>query len=225
MQCTIRYPVIDSFVLIALILILVFASFYPAIAVPIPVTTSSDKPLSSPEKSNLPALYDFQMKVKNDDPEKLSGVYIPGVFAMPVVQQPEKDPAYVSISQNIITQFSMADQYGTLGLLAHNFLAGKEFFNLDTDQIVILVYGDSKLEFFRIKEIKEYQALSPESPYSSFVNINNSSKILSSTDLFMQTYAGKDKLVFQTCIENGDSKSWGRRFVIAKKMTGFENNH
>jgi hypothetical protein len=126
--------------------------------------------------------------------------------------------AFVSTQPNTITQFRMAAQYDSVGLLAHDFLAGASFNQLKLGQEVVLVYGDSSLKKYQISEVQRYQALSPTSPYSNFVDLNTNAK-LSAEQLFLRTYGqGQSTLVFQTCISTDKISSWGRLFIIARPV-------
>jgi hypothetical protein len=111
----------------------------------------------------------------------------------------------------------MASSYLTVGLLAHNFLAGAQFFNLQLNQQIILVLGDGSQEYYKIDDIQSYQALSPTNPYSNFISPDGQ-RNLSSEKVFRQVYAKGNQLVFQTCIQKGNEDSWGRLFVIADKV-------
>ena len=53
----------------------------------------------------------FIKLVENGNVDTLSGVYIPSVLALPVVQQPAGDDGYVSGRNDEATQFAMASQY------------------------------------------------------------------------------------------------------------------
>ena len=77
----------------------------------------------------LPGSVDFSKSVQNGTYD-LRGVYVAGVLALPVVQQPISNAAFVSSNDNEITQFGMVSQYGNVGLLAHNTLSGKSFSQL-----------------------------------------------------------------------------------------------
>ncbi|MEO8356815.1 MAG: hypothetical protein ABI621_12945, partial [Chloroflexota bacterium] len=123
-----------------------------------------------------------------DETTVLSSVYIGDEIALPVVQQPEGDPNYVSTKDGEVTQFSTVSEYGNIGLLAHNYLSGKYFLQLSMGQEVRLVYGDGQTEHFIIAEILHYQALEPSSPYSSFRNLNNKDEILSAVEMFNRVY-------------------------------------
>lgn len=59
----------------------------------------------------------------SSDPGALVSVTVANVLSLPVEQQPAGQPGYVSTDPDVATQFSMAAQYGTVGLLAHNNLA------------------------------------------------------------------------------------------------------
>ncbi|HET9906290.1 MAG TPA: hypothetical protein VFQ23_06605 [Anaerolineales bacterium] len=165
---------------------------------------------------------DFIQQVQNGNVDVLSGVYIPSVLALPVVQQPTGDDGYVSGRNDEATQFSMASRYGNIGLLAHNYLSGRLFSQLAVGEEVRLIYGDGRVEYFVITEVLRYQALEPNSPWSSFRNLE-SEDILSTEQMFTRAYAGDRHVTFQTCIESNGNASWGRLFVIAvPKALSFE---
>ncbi len=157
----------------------------------------------------------FVMSVQNGQAGVLRGVYVPGVLALPVIQQPRGWPAYVSDVDNVITQFSMAAEVGNVGLLAHNTLAGRDFVNLSPGQEVRLVYGDGSVEYFIVTEILRYQALQPYSPTSEFRDLDTLETI-TAEELFRRVYRGERHVTFQTCIEENGNSSWGRFFVIAQ---------
>lgn len=169
--------------------------------------------IGDPEGS-LPSFADFSRSVQNGDANVLRGVYVPDVLALPVVQQPEDNPYYVSNHDGETTQFSMASQYGNIGLLAHNNLSGKSFSRLSVGQQVHLVYGDGRVEDFVVANILRFQASKPQSTSSSFRNLDLN-ETLSAGEMFGRAYAGQRHLVFQTCIEAYGNASWGRLFIIA----------
>jgi hypothetical protein len=162
----------------------------------------------------LPTFNDFSKSVQNGQKDVLRGVYVDKVLALPIIQQPSGNAGYVSSNDGEATQFGMASQYGNVGLLAHNQLSGKSFSNLTAGQEVRLVYGDGHIEYFVIKEVLKYQALQPNSPYSSFKNLNKD-ETLTAEQMFKRIYFGDRHLAFQTCIEADGNLSWGRLFVIA----------
>ena len=162
----------------------------------------------------LPAFADFSKSVQNGQKDILRGIYVTDALALPVIQQPASSAGYVSNKDGEATQFGMASQYGNIGLLAHNHLAGKSFSQLMIGQEVRLVYGDGHVEYFVITEILKYQALQPTSPYSSFKNLNKE-ETLTAEQMFKRVYLGDHHVTFQTCIEANGNLSWGRLFVIA----------
>ena len=149
------------------------------------------------------------------DPEQVVGVLAPGLFELPVIQQPEDKPWFVSSDPEVVTQFNLASEYGSLGFLAHNTLVGSIFHELQLGQEVIVLYGDGESQTYKIGEILQYQALDPDNPYSPFRALNTRGADLSSTDLFNLIYAVPRRVVFQTCIEFNGDPNWGRYFVIA----------
>lgn len=163
----------------------------------------------------IQGMEEFVRTVKNGTPNILVGVYVPDVFALPVLQQPANNPGFVSTQQNSVTQFAAASQFGTKGLLAHNYLSGAQFFQIELNKVFYLIYGDGSTKSYIVSAIKRYQALQPDSPTSNFVDLQNPGAVISAADLFSRIYARKDQVVFQTCIEKDGNSSWGRIFVIA----------
>lgn len=144
-----------------------------------------------------------------------AGIYVKDKFQLKVTQQPIDQPGFVSALEGTVTQFSNAIEHGSIGLLAHNFLSGSEFYEIDLRDKIELIYGDGRTKKYVVSEIRQYQALEPASPYSSFVNLADPSQTLSYSELFNSIYDAQDRLVLQTCISYQDSSSWGRYFVIA----------
>ena len=165
--------------------------------------------------SALPDFTDFSKPIQNGKEGMLRGVYVEDALALPVVQQPEGNTNFVSSREGEATQFSLASQFGNVGLLAHNYLSGKLFSRLTIGQDVRLVYGDVKIEYFTVTMLLRYQALQPASPYSSFRNLKNKDEILSAEQMFQRIYRGDHHVTFQTCIAANGNPSWGRLFVVA----------
>ena len=163
----------------------------------------------------LPDYKNFVEIVQNGEKGVLRGVYVPGVLALPIVQQPVGNPGFVSQNDDEITQFNMAAEAGIIGLLAHNYLSGAIFTNLSAGQEVRLIYGDGSVEYFAIDQIFEYQALQPYSPTSEFRDLETNVTI-SAEQLFGKVYRGERHITFQTCIDANGNSSWGRLFIIAQ---------
>ena len=96
------------------------------------------------EGADLPSMDDFIGQVSNGQAGELRGVYIPGILAAPIVQQPAGMNDFVSPWQNVITQFGLASRLGSTGLLAHNYLAGETFGLLQEGQEIMLIDGSGK---------------------------------------------------------------------------------
>jgi hypothetical protein len=166
-------------------------------------------------RESMPTLSSFVESVRNGDATSLRGVYIQGVTAHRIVQQPAGQPGYVSQDSRAITQFNMAAEAGNVGLLAHNYLAGTSFKQIMPDQQVDLVYGNERVESFVVSQILRYQALDPYNSMSEFRNLDTGI-IVTAEELFQQVYRGERHVTFQTCIEFGGNPSWGRLFIIAR---------
>jgi hypothetical protein len=163
----------------------------------------------------VPAIDTFVEQLRNGQAGELRGIYIPGIIAASIVQQPSGMDAFISPWENVVTQFGMASKVGSTGLLAHNYLAGRYFAMLQEGQKFFLVYGDGQISSFRVSEILQFQALQPHSTESTFVDLQNESS-LTTAELFMKVYGRPGQVVLQTCIEADGNASWGRLFVIAE---------
>lgn len=172
----------------------------------------------------LPDFTEFVKTVQNGKSKVLRGIYIPDVLAFPVVQQPADNAGFVSSVDDQLTQFRMPAQFGNVGILAHNNLSGRFFFDLAIGQEVRLVYGDGTVEYFVITQIQKYQAYQPNSPYSKFRDLSNNEN-LTAEQLFRKVYTGDRHVTFQTCIAADGISTWGRIFVIAEPRTQSLDSH
>jgi hypothetical protein len=163
----------------------------------------------------LPLLNAFVTQVRNGQADEIRGIYIPGILAARVVQQPTNDPEFVSPRQDVLTQFGLASRFGTIGLLAHNYLAGQNFPRLKENQKFYLVYGDGQVSAFVVTEILHYKAVEPASTTSKFSGLENDD-LMTATELFSKVYIRQGDVVLQTCIAADENLSWGRLFVIAE---------
>lgn len=199
---------------------------------PTPVPTVSESSIAvdlpSPVVEALPTevtdrVFDaFVARVKNGRADKIVGVYVQNVLALPVIQQPADangnpiNPGFVSENDDEATQFLYAYIFadGNIGLIAHNYLAGRYFFNLQIGDLVELIYGDGRVEEYVIAEMPSYRALSPRSTTSDFEDLKTGA-IMTSTELFYRVYGGEKRVTFQTCIARDNDSEWGRLFPIA----------
>ena len=86
----------------------------------IPVTGLSS--LSIIANATSPSVQSAKESASNS---QLASIKIENVFDLPVVQQPSANSGYVSTRNNTLTQFGLASSYGSIGILANNYLAGK----------------------------------------------------------------------------------------------------
>lgn len=159
----------------------------------------------------------FIKRVKNGEARQVRGVYVSGTIALPVIQQPEEEPAFVSEKWGEITQFRSAAFNNITGLLAHNYLSGGEFYELEAGQLVNIVYGNGSLRRYRVTEISRFQKLKPSSLRSDFIDLQTGQK-LSTAEVFNRFYNGDHKVTFQTCLENEGLSNWGLIFVVAQPV-------
>jgi hypothetical protein len=159
----------------------------------------------------------FVASVSTGDANQITGIFVDGLLAYNVSGQ-NGNPSYVNENENEVTKFALAAEYGTQAFLAHNYLAGGAFFTLTEGQIVTLVYGDGSSADFRIQTTRRFQALSPDSTQSSFVDLESGEK-LSNSELFHTVYNSDNSVVLQTCIAQDNVSTWGRLFVIAVPLS------
>ena len=162
----------------------------------------------------LPNLSSFSSSIQNGEGKVIRGAYVDGLFALPILQQPSNNAAFVSTVDNTLTQFGMASQFGNVGLLAHNYLSGQFFFQLTAGMVIQLVFGDGRIETYQVTHIYRYQATSPNSVSSDFVDLETQ-KTITASELFTKVYKGPRHVTFQTCISQDGNSSWGRYFVVA----------
>ena len=173
--------------------------------------------LAGSPTGRLPSLQAFASQFKNGKAEVLAGVYIPELLAAQVTQQPAGNAGFVTAWPNYVTQFSTASRFGSIGLLAHNYLAGRSFSQLGKNQTFHLVYGNGRAVTFVVTEILRYQALEPNSVTSTFKDLE-SGALLSTSELFLRLYNRPGVVVLQTCISAEGNSSWGRLFIIAEPL-------
>jgi hypothetical protein len=237
-----KYP----FCHLAIILLLCFSIFSPALLFPFSSSAPTHSDLSSdysptqlvPEtgrtaysvihlpppsidswtsRDHLPSLRNFTARVVNGQAQVISGIYVPGFLALPVVQQPRGNTGFVSTKPETVTQFQLAARNNVIGLLAHNYLSGKEFFRLREGLQVMVVNGDSSISRYRITEIHHFQKLTPGSHWSHYLDLNTGER-LTTYQIFNWFYQGDHHLTFQTCLEREGLETWGLRFVVAKPI-------
>jgi hypothetical protein len=147
--------------------------------------------------------------------EDVSGLYLGENRYLRIVQQPRGRPEFVSGMSGVATSFQLASQYGTIGLIAHNFLGGRFFLESKVGDEIHVLDGFGRSRCYRVIGIRQFQALEPRSPRSRFIDLDTH-QTSTASDVFKEIYTGEHHLVLQTCIEKGQIKEWGRQFVIAE---------
>ena len=149
--------------------------------------------------------------------ENVSGVYLGDNRYLRVVQQPNGRPEFVSGVSGVATSFQLASRYGTIGLIAHNYLGGRFFLDVKEGDNIHVLDGYGRSRCYRVMRIRQFQALEPRSPRSRFIDLDTH-QTATASEVFREIYTGEHHLVLQTCIEKGQIKEWGRQFVIAEPV-------
>ncbi len=191
-------------------------------APPAPTRAPAPSPALTPTPTPaLPSLAAFVAALQREHypPAAVVGLYIPGVLAARVVEQPQGQDGFVAAVPNAVTRFRLASRYyGTLGFLAHNTLAGAAFFHLKAGDVFYVIRGDGSVEAYLVMQLVRYRALQPDSPYSAFVDLATGEH-LTVVEAFRRTYGGvQGGAVLQTCIARGGKTTWGRLFVLARAL-------
>jgi hypothetical protein len=166
--------------------------------------------------SNRISLEEFKSAMSTTNSSKVVGVYVNDVMAVRVVKQ--SSDSHVTNIANTVTRFGQADKLGSIGLLAHNYLAGAYFSQIDIGTKIYLVYGDGSSKEYKVTSIEQYQALSPDDPYSKFINLDEPEIKVSASNLLYEMYGTNGSLVLQTCISKEGNLTWGRQFFIASPI-------
>jgi len=156
----------------------------------------------------------FIRQVSDGHSGVVKGLFVDGVMAVRVVQQPQGNAAFISVEDQTATQFQSATPFNVVGLLAHNFLSGRDFFRLKMGQDLILVFGDGKLQHYRVSEIGDFQRLTLSDLRSDFLELSNNQR-WTTDQVFARYYQKPNRLTLQTCIEHDGVWDWGVRFITA----------
>jgi hypothetical protein len=140
---------------------------------------------------------------------------MPDSSAVSIISQPEGNDRYVSSQRDELTLYEPALQNGVTGLLAHNYLAGAQFYELTVGQILWVFYTPHKAQAYEITTATSYQRLRQPESSDTYVRLDNQQE-LSTAAVFGEYYSGDHRLVLQTCLEKEGDRSWGLFFVVAK---------
>lgn len=134
---------------------------------------------------------------------------------MAVVQQPTYLPAFVSAYN--VTQFNPVREYGSIGLLAHDYGAGRMFENVSEGNFITVTLSDGTEVRYVVSEIVRARALEWGNPYSDFTLAPDASAgavddtRITSTQLVRRVFR-QGYLTLQTCEGRG-----GRLFILARQ--------
>jgi hypothetical protein len=181
------------------------------------VVPEKPTPRSPVGRDFLPSLEEFVGQVADGREGVLTGVYVAGVMSLKVLQQPDGDASFISAEEGTATQFQSSTFYGVVGLLAHNFLSGRHFKELNPGQKVTLIYGDGSLENYRVTDIANFERLVQGDLRSNFRDLSSNSE-WTVDEVFNQFYTGDRHLTLQTCIEKDGVWNWGVQFIIAEPV-------
>ena len=171
-----------------------------------------------PFEQSEPAIFrQFSELVMNGNAEQVRGVFVDGLMALPVVQQPAGEGTYVAGQMDILTQFQSAAEHNVIGLLAHNYLSGGLFYQLKKGEEVRVLFGDGSYQRYRVSGSYAFQKLEPGSLQSRLVDLSTE-EVLTTNQVFNRFYSGDHHVTFQTCLEEDGLSNWGLTFVVAEPL-------
>lgn len=159
----------------------------------------------------------FAREMNVGEKGEIRGVYAPGVLALPVVPQPRGSYAYVTRRDHQVTLFQSAVKYGVIGLLAHNYLAGRLFFQLAAGQEVFILQGDGTRQRYQVSEIARFRKINPRSITSDLIDLE-SQRRWGCVEAFDRFYTGEPHVTFQTCISERWNPYYGLIFIVAVQV-------
>ncbi len=142
-------------------------------------------------------------------------VFAPRVFEFQVIQQPENEDGYVSPVPEIVTQYRLPTQEGVAALIAHNYLAGRKFYELKPGAQIWLFFDDHSARSYRITQISKFRKVSPALLTSDLVDLVDQTT-LTSNQAYDRFYTGAQHLTLQTCLEGNGRLDYGLMFVVAE---------
>ncbi len=179
----------------------------------LPLVSNTNNQASAPViDGELPTLDEFILQAHTGN-SHWSGVFVADKMAFKIVQQPDRRFEFISSAEKEVKQFMLAVP-DVVGLLAHNHLAGKSFFDFEVDDRVYLINGRGEFKEYVVKEIASFRAIDPFSPTSMFEDLE-SGEMLDTAQVFSRFYMGGAHLTLQTCIYQDGNASWGRLFITA----------
>lgn len=176
-------------------------------------TTEAAAQRSGKSTVRLSALQALLARMSTEPGAYAGGLYVPDEFAFPIVAQPEDQDLYVSTKRNLLTLFRAAQQNGVTGLLAHNFLAGALFYDLEIGQEVWVVESEQKQRAYKITRIEQFQKITGAQD-EVFIDLRTNDA-MSTSEVFDRFYTGEPHLTLQTCLEGEGDPSWGLTFIVA----------
>jgi hypothetical protein len=170
-----------------------------------------DVPAQQPQQPDQ-ALANFAGGLRQGIARQVAGVYSQDVMAFPVWQQPYHEFSFVYNQSDVVTEYRPArDATGNIGLMAHNNMAGSQFYRLDIGSVVSVVFGDGSVSHFQIVEVQKYQIVNDYEVLDL-----QTGQVTGTGNVFYLVYGGDYRLVLQTCITQDGNPEWGRMFWIAK---------
>lgn len=170
---------------------------------------------SAQESDEAPRLFlQLMSGVEERFGEATAALYVPDLFGFPILPQPEGEHGFVSAKADRVTQFGLAARHGVVGILAHNYLAGKDFYRLQLGQQLWIAASRHKVQLYQVIQIEAFQKIMRPGQPDRYVELSND-RVWSVAELFARYYTGRPHVVLQTCLEKNGRLDWGLTFIVA----------
>lgn len=180
----------------------------------LPFSAPAEPAVWQVSEQDSPEFRDFVSRVSDGNSHAVRGVFVAGILSLPIVDQPPGEVAYVSDDPDVVTMFSSAANNDVTGLLAHNYLAGALFYQLQVGQEIRIVYGDSTYRLYEVTEVDQYRKLQPTSLRSELIHLEDG-RTYTTDEVFNRFYRGPHHVTFQTCLAQDGLSNWGLTFIVA----------
>lgn len=132
-------------------------------------------------------------------------VAIEGGFGSMFVVYQGGDYGFVSETEGIVTLFEAAWRDGSMGFLAHNYLAGYEFYGVEVGDLLRVRLADGSVERFAVREVAVFLAVEPGAEWTDVVD--ESGRRLTQEQVYELMYEREGWTILQTCV-GGVYEGW-----------------
>jgi len=141
-------------------------------------------------------------------------VLLEGPFGSLEVRYQGGEYGYVADMRGAVTLFQAAWEDGSLGFLAHNYLAGAAFYELRAGNLLRVTAADGSARWYLVRETMVYTAIDPGEWWTDV--IDEDGMRWSQEEVYAGLYERQGWVVLQTCWGVGRYAGWW--FAVAEPV-------